>query len=72
MKITLTIDDNLLIKASQLTGIVEKNVLIIEGLKSLIASESYKQWAYLGNVEKSLKSAKVGKNLNCFGKPSTN
>lgn len=40
MKITLTIDDNLLMRASQLTGILEQTALVKAGLKALIALES--------------------------------
>ncbi|RKZ53320.1 MAG: type II toxin-antitoxin system VapB family antitoxin [Candidatus Parabeggiatoa sp. nov. 3] len=43
MKISLTIDDNLFLSASQLTGILDKKALLNAGLKALITLES-RQW----------------------------
>ncbi len=56
MRTTLNIDDELLDKASKLTGIKEKTSLIKRGLESLIAIESGKRLAHLGGTEKGLKS----------------
>jgi len=55
MRTTLNIDDEILQKASQLTGIGEKTLLVRLGLEALIARESSKRLANLGGTEKSLK-----------------
>jgi hypothetical protein len=49
MKVSLTIDDNLLFKASQLTGIIDKTTLLKAGLNALIALKSHKQFANWGS-----------------------
>jgi Arc/MetJ family transcription regulator len=54
MRTTLNIDDQLLQKASKLTGIDEKTSLVRLGLKALIAQESAKRLAKLGGTEKNL------------------
>ncbi|MBN2413476.1 type II toxin-antitoxin system VapB family antitoxin [candidate division KSB1 bacterium] len=54
MRTTINIDDHLLKKASQLTGIKEKTSLVRLGLESLIALESSKRLARLGGTEKNL------------------
>lgn len=56
MRTTLNIDDELLQKASLLTGIKEKTSLVRIGLKALIARESSHRLARLGGTEKSLKA----------------
>ncbi len=56
MRTTLNIDDAVLAKASQLTGIAEKTALVRMGLESLIAMESRKRLAALGGSEKNLKA----------------
>ena len=55
MRTTLNIEDELLSKASKLTGIKEKTSLVRRGLESLIAIESGKRLARLGGSEKGLK-----------------
>lgn len=55
MRTTLNIDDQLLKKASLLTGIKEKTSLVHLGLEALIARESSKRLAVLGGTEKDLK-----------------
>jgi Arc/MetJ family transcription regulator len=55
MRTTLNIDDDLIKKASVLTGINEKTSLVKLGLKALIAQESAKRLAKLGGTEKGLK-----------------
>ena len=55
MRTTLNIDDNLLKKASELTGIKEKTSLVRNGLEALITLESSKRLAKLGGTEKSLR-----------------
>ncbi|MDO9211308.1 MAG: type II toxin-antitoxin system VapB family antitoxin [Deltaproteobacteria bacterium] len=54
MRTTLNIDENILTKASQLTGIKEKTALVRLGLEALIARESSKRLAKLGGTEKKL------------------
>ena len=56
MRTTLNIDDQILEKASLLTGIKEKTSLVRLGLESLIARESSKRLARLGGTEKALRS----------------
>ncbi len=54
MKTTLNIEDELLDRASKLTGIKEKTSLVRLGLEALIAKESSKRLAKLGGTEKKL------------------
>ncbi|MCD4720975.1 MAG: type II toxin-antitoxin system VapB family antitoxin [Desulfobacula sp.] len=56
MRTTLNIDDQMLEKASFLTGIKEKTSLVRLGLEALIARESSKRLAKLGGTEKELRS----------------
>jgi Arc/MetJ family transcription regulator len=55
MRTTLNIKDELLKKASELTGIKEKTSLVKLGLEALIARESSKKLAKLGGTEKGLR-----------------
>jgi len=55
MRTTLNIDDELIEKASQLTGIKEKTALVKLGLKTLIERENSLRLARLGGTEKKLK-----------------
>lgn len=55
MRTTLNIDDDLLKKASRLTGVKEKTALVRLGLEALIARESSKRLAKLGGTEKDLR-----------------
>ena len=55
MKTTLNIDDDILEKASYLTGVKEKTTLVRLGLNALIAKESAKRLAMLGGSEKKAK-----------------
>lgn len=54
MRTTLNIDDEILNKASYLTGVKEKTSLVRLGLEALIARESSKRLAKLGGTEKDL------------------
>ncbi len=54
MRTTLNIDDEMLSKASRLTGIKEKTSLVRLGLQALIAQESSKRLSKLGGTEKQL------------------
>ncbi len=54
MRTTLNIKDDLIKKASKLTGIREKTNLVKLGLEALIATESRKRLAKLGGTERHL------------------
>ncbi|MHB1324738.1 MAG: type II toxin-antitoxin system VapB family antitoxin [Thermoleophilia bacterium] len=54
MRTTLNIEDELLDKATRLTGVKEKTALVRMGLEVLIARESGKRLAKLGGTEKEL------------------
>jgi Arc/MetJ family transcription regulator len=54
MRTTLNIDDKLLEKASELTGIKEKTTLVKLGLEALIERVSARRLAKLGGTEKQL------------------
>ena len=54
MRTTLNIEDELLNRASQLTGVKEKTALVRRGLEALIALESARRLAALGGTEKKL------------------
>lgn len=56
MKTTLNLNDDLIKKASKLTGIKEKTTLVRLGLEALIARESSKRLAKLGGTEKNIHS----------------
>jgi Arc/MetJ family transcription regulator len=55
MRTTLNIEDELLARAAELTGIQEKTSLVRLGLEALIARESAKRLAALGGTERNLK-----------------
>lgn len=57
MRTTLTLDDDLLVKAEALTGVKEKSALVREALKALIERESARRLARLGGSEPGLKPA---------------
>jgi Arc/MetJ family transcription regulator len=56
MRTTLNIEDNLLDKAAQITGIKEKTALVKLGLEALIARESARRLARLGGTQKQLQA----------------
>jgi Arc/MetJ family transcription regulator len=56
MRTTLNINDEILQKASRLTGVKEKTALVRLGLEALIARESSKRLAKLGGTEKGLRA----------------
>jgi len=56
MRSTLNIDDEILAKASRVTGIKEKTALVRLGLEALIAREASKRLAKLGGTEKKIQS----------------
>lgn len=55
MRTTLNIDEEILEKASRITGIKEKTKLLRLGLEALIERESAKRLAKLGGTEPQLK-----------------
>ncbi len=55
MRTTLIVDDALLDKARQLTGIREKTAVLHAGLQALIARESARRLAALGGSDPGLK-----------------
>jgi len=50
MRTTLALDDDLLAKATALTGIAEKSALVREALRALIQRESAKRLGQLGGT----------------------
>ena len=56
MRTTLNIDDAIFEKASKLTGIKEKTLLLHEGLRTLIERESSLRLAKLGGSSPKVKS----------------
>jgi Arc/MetJ family transcription regulator len=56
MRTTLNIEDALVERASELTGIKEKTKLVKLGLEALIAKESSRRLAKLGGTERQLKA----------------
>ena len=55
MRTTMNIDDSILARASELTGVREKTALVRMGLEALIARESAARLASLGGTQKRLK-----------------
>lgn len=51
MRTTVTLDDQLLDRAAQLTGVRERGVLLREALTALIERESARRLARLGGTE---------------------
>jgi len=54
MRTTLNIDDAVLSRAAELTGVREKTALVRMGLEALIAQKSSARLAALGGTEKHL------------------
>ncbi|MBZ5623161.1 MAG: type II toxin-antitoxin system VapB family antitoxin [Acidobacteriia bacterium] len=55
MRTTLIIDDSLLDRARQLSGIKEKTALVRAGLEALVAREAGKRLAAMGGTEPKLR-----------------
>jgi Arc/MetJ family transcription regulator len=55
MRTTLNIDDALLSRATQLSGLREKTAVVRAGLEALVARESAKRLAALGGSEKTVR-----------------
>jgi len=56
MRTTLAIDDKLLEKAREFTGLQEKSAVVREALKALIERENARRLARLGGIESRLKA----------------
>ena len=54
MRTTLNIDDQILRRATEVTGVKEKTSLVRMGLEALVSLESAKRLASLGGTEKHL------------------
>lgn len=57
MRATVTLDDDLLAKAVELTGTKERSALLRDGLKALIAQESARRLAALGGRDQTAAAA---------------
>jgi len=57
MRTTIALDDKLIAKAQQLTGLQEKPALVREALRALIERESARRLARQGGSEPDLKPA---------------
>lgn len=57
MRTTVTIDDDLLSKAAELTGVRENAALLRQGLQTLIRVESARRLADLGGTDTSATSS---------------
>jgi len=55
MRTTLNIDDELLSKAQELSGLHEKTAVLHAGLQALIARENARRLAALGGSERNLR-----------------
>ena len=55
MRTTVTLDDELLARAEQLCGDLERSALLKEALRALVQRESAKRLAALGGSEPALK-----------------
>jgi len=55
MRTTLIIDDDLLDRAREISGISEKTAVLKAGLEALIAREAAKRLAALGGTERKLR-----------------
>ena len=57
MRTTLNIDDDLLCRATELSGLSEKTAVVRAGLEALVARESAKRLAALGGSDKAARAA---------------
>ena len=54
MRTTITLDDETVARAQELTGLKEKSALVREALKALVERESARRLARLGGTEPDL------------------
>jgi Arc/MetJ family transcription regulator len=57
MRTTLTLDDELLAKAHEMTGVAERSALIHDGLRLLIQREAARRLVLLGGSDATAKAA---------------
>jgi len=57
MRTTVTLDDEALAKATELTGVTEAAALVRVGLETLVRVESARRLAALGGTDKSASAA---------------
>ena len=57
MRTTVTLDDAMVAKAAELTGLEETSALVREGLETLIRVESARRLAALGGTDKTATAA---------------
>lgn len=57
MRTTMNLDDELIARAQELTGVKERNTLVRMALESLIAREAARRLALLGGTMPKLKDA---------------
>ncbi|WP_296650465.1 type II toxin-antitoxin system VapB family antitoxin [Paraburkholderia sp.] len=57
MRTTISLDDDLVMKAQAYTGVEEKTALVREALKALIQREAAKRLANLGGSQPGIKAA---------------
>lgn len=55
MRTTLALDDELLAKAQEFTGVKEKSALVREALRALVEREAARRLARMGGTEPALK-----------------
>ncbi|MFZ0608830.1 MAG: type II toxin-antitoxin system VapB family antitoxin [Xanthobacteraceae bacterium] len=55
MRTTLALDDELLAKAQEFTGVKEKSALVREALRALVEREAARRLARMGGTEPDLK-----------------
>jgi Arc/MetJ family transcription regulator len=56
MRTTVNLDDDLVGRAQELTGTIEKGALVREGLRALIEREATRRLAALGGTEPALEA----------------
>ena len=56
MRTTIALDDELVARAQEYTGIMEKSALVREALKALVAREAARRLAKLGGTEPDAKA----------------
>ena len=56
MRTTVALDDDVIARAQELTGVREKSALIREALKALIQRESARRLARMGGTQPNLKA----------------
>ena len=68
MRTTVTLDDDLVSRAQELTGVKERSVLLREGLETLIRVESARRLAALGGAEPEAQASARNRDLGDLAK----